>query len=258
MRKLLLVLLALGAVSAFGQNAFDGTWKLNTQNMDYQGKQTYLLQGGVWHCDTCDPKITIKADGKFHPVSGSPYTDSESVTVVNDHSVKEVDRAKGKENGTATRTVSDDGNTLTTEWTSVSEAGQESHGKYSSTRVGEAPAGVNKVSGTWHPDKVEDASAGATTFTYRVTGDEITMTDPTGDSYTAKCDGKDYPYKGDPGTTSVSLKKIDENTIEETDKRNGKVIGVSTMTIAPDGKTMKMVVDDKVHNATMNMTAERQ
>lgn len=258
MRRLAFVLLALGAVQAFGQAAFDGTWKLNTQNLEYKGKETFLLKDGIWHCDTCNPKVAIKADGKFHPLKGSPYVDSRSVTDVNDRTVKVVDRKKGKENAAATRTVSEDGNTLTTEWSSTSENGQELHGKFTSARVGEVPAGVNKVSGTWHPDKVEDASQNGLTFTYKVTADGITMTDPTGDSYTAKCDGKDYPYKGDPGTTSVSLKKIDENTIEETDKRNGKVIAVQTMTIAPDGKTMKLVVEDKLHNATMNMTAEKQ
>ena len=62
------------------------------------------------------------------------------------------------------------------------------------------------------------------TVTYRVSDDDLTMTDQVGDSYTAKFDGKDYPYKGDPGVTTVSLKKIDANTIEETDKLNGKVI----------------------------------
>ena len=62
------------------------------------------------------------------------------------------------------------------------------------------------------------------TVTYRVSEDDLTMTDQVGDSYTAKFDGKDYPYKGDPGVTTVSLKKIDANTIEETDKLNGKVI----------------------------------
>src|SRR6516225_820611 len=30
------------------------------------------------------------------------------------------------------------------------------------------------------------------------------------------------PYKGDPGTTSVSVKKISDHALEETDKRDGK------------------------------------
>ena len=258
MKKLLVVLLALGPISVFGQSAFNGTWKLNTQDMEYKGKETFLLKDGVWRCDTCRPKVVMKADGKFHPLSGSPYADNRSETIVNDCTIKQVDKKGGKENATVTRTASEDGNMLTTEWTAISESGQETHGKFSSTRVGAAPAGLNKVSGTWHPDKVEDASAGVTTVTYTVTADGITMSDPTGDSYTAKFDGKDYPYKGDPGTTSVSLKKIDDNTIEETDKRNGKVIGVSTMTVGADGKTMKLVVEDKLHDSTTKMTAEKQ
>jgi hypothetical protein len=258
MRRLAFALLALGSLQAFGQAAFDGTWKLNTQNLEYKGKETFLLKGGIWHCDSCNPKVEMKADGKFHPLKGSPYVDSRSVAAVNDHTVKVVDKKKGKQTAAVTRTASEDGSTLTTEWSSVSDNGAETHGKFTSTRVGDAPAGANKVSGTWHPEKIEDASQNGLTFTYKVTADGITMTDLMGDSYTAKCDEKDYPFKGDPGTTSVSLKKIDDNTIEETDKRDGKVISISTMTVAPDGKTMKLVVEDKLHDSTENMTAEKQ
>ena len=84
------------------------------------------------------------------------------------------------------------------------------------------------------------------------------MSDQAGDSYTAKFDGKDYPYKGDPGTTSVSLKKIDANTIEETYKRNGKVIIVNRMTVAPDGKTLSANFEDKLRSVTFKSTAEKQ
>jgi hypothetical protein len=84
------------------------------------------------------------------------------------------------------------------------------------------------------------------------------MSDKTGDSYTAKLDGKDYPYKGDPGLTSVSLKKIDANTIEETDKRKGKPIYVSRMTVSADGKTMQIDNEDKLHNTSQKWTAQKQ
>ena len=68
---------------------------------------------------------------------------------------------------------------------------------------------------------------------------------------------KDVPYVGDPGTTSVSLKRIGDS-IEETDKRDGKVISVSKMTVAPDGKTMTVVVADKLHGSTATYVAEKQ
>ena len=75
---------------------------------------------------------------------------------------------------------------------------------------------------------------------------------------TAKLDGKDYPAKGDPGTTSVSLRKVDANTIEETGKRNGKVIGISRMTVQPDGKTMKVEYQDELTGDSMTYMAKKQ
>jgi hypothetical protein len=35
-------------------------------------------------------------------------------------------------------------------------------------------------------------------------------------------DGKDYAVKGDPGGSVVSLKRVDDHTIVETTKRDGK------------------------------------
>jgi hypothetical protein len=53
------------------------------------------------------------------------------------------------------------------------------------------------------------------------------------------------------------VKKIDETTIEETDKRKGKVIAVSRMTVDPDGKSMKITVEDKLRNVTISWTADK-
>jgi len=41
-------------------------------------------------------------------------------------------------------------------------------------------------------------------------GGTLNMTTPTGQSYTAKLDGMEVPYVGDPGITTVSLKRIGE------------------------------------------------
>lgn len=256
--KRLLVFLTLGAISAFGQSAFDGTWRLNTDSAQIKGNDKFSLQNGMYRCETCVPKIAVKADGREHKVTGSPYEDMIKVSEPNDHSVEVTTIKDGKTVGGSKLTVSDDGKTLTTEWSFVSESGKEGSGKYNSERVGDAPAGANKISGEWHANKIEGASDSVSTVTYKVTGDSVSMSDPTGDSYTAKLDGKDYPYKGDPGTTNVSLKKIDDNTIEETDKRKSKVITVARMTVDADGKTMKIHVDDKLHSTVVDWTASKQ
>ena len=55
--------------------------------------------------------------------------------------------------------------------------------------------------------------------------------------WTAKFDGKDYTVKGDPDRDTVSLKKIYDNTIEVTNKKNGKVTNTMKIVVAKDGKS---------------------
>jgi hypothetical protein len=256
--KGLLAVVLLAPAMLFAQSSFDGTWRVNMQSGQFAGNDIFSLQGGLYRCDTCVPKIQVKADGQDQKVSGSPYYDTTNVKAVDDHTVEIATKKDGKPAGTTKMSTSEDGNTLTTEWSFVTDNGQQGSGKSTSKRVGAAPAGANKISGVWQTEKVDSASDNVMTVTYKATEDGLSMTDPLGDSYTAKFDGKDYPYKGDPGTTSVSLKKIDANTIEETDKRDGKVISVTRITVAPDGKTMTLNFDDKLHNSNAKWTAQKQ
>ena len=61
----------------------------------------------------------------------------------------------------------------------------------------------------------------------------------TGSEYTANFDGKEVPIKGTANTnTTVSLKRINANTVERTDRVGGKVTVVITRTLSADGKTL--------------------
>jgi len=125
------------------------------------------------------------------------------------------------------------------------------------SRVGKALAGANGTSGSWRASKSKVSENGVTT-TYKLSGDELSMSTPTGESYAAKLDGKDYPFKGTYTYDSVSLKRISARTIEETDKRGGKVIEVSKMTVAPDGKKMTVVVTYVPTGRVSTYVAEKQ
>ena len=70
--------------------------------------------------------------------------------------------------------------------------------------------------------------------------------------------GPDAPMKGDPGVTSVSLKMRGKDTLEETDKRDGKIIGVFRITLAADGKSAKASFEDKLENRTMEFDVTKQ
>jgi len=56
--------------------------------------------------------------------------------------------------------------------------------------------------------------------------------------YSAKFDGKDYPATGaGDGSNTVSVKRIDANTVETTNKKNGQVTTRIRSVVSEDGKT---------------------
>src|SRR5215472_10355930 len=60
---------------------------------------------------------------------------------------------------------------------------------------------------------------------------------PTHIQYDAKFDGKDYPATGLPYGDTVSVKRIDANTIQATIKKGGEVVMTVTSKVSTDGKT---------------------
>ena len=257
--KKLLFLLLLVPVLGWAQSPFDGTWKIDLNKSKLPKKpDEYLLKDGMYECKSCKPEIKLKADGQFQPLSGNPYADMGKVTVIDNRHVDSEWQKAGKLTVTTKRSVSEDGNTLTVAWTNYTNpAGGPVSGTDTKTRVGKAPAGANAISGSWREEKADVANADALIFTYKTGGDSLSMTTPTGQSYDAKLDGKQVPYVGDPGTTTVSLKRIGD-AIEETDYRDGKAISVGKMTVAPDGKTMTIEVDDKLNGTKATYVALKQ
>jgi hypothetical protein len=68
----------------------------------------------------------------------------------------------------------------------------------------------------------------------------------------------DAPYKGDPDTKGVALKRIDKNTIEETTKLNGEVVSLTRMAVGSDGKSMTVPVQDAQDGTTNQFTILKQ
>ena len=60
-------------------------------------------------------------------------------------------------------------------------------------------------------------------------------------------------------TIAISLKRIDKNIIEETDKRDGIVVDISRMTVSSDGKKMQLSTStNTLTNRTSIYIAEKQ
>ncbi len=263
--KKFLILVPLGALFlpnlASAQSAFDGTWKIDMNNVDFSKKpDVYLLQNGMYACKTCTPPYKIKADGSDQAVTGHPYFDTVAIKVVSDHELQETDKKGGKTVATSSTVISGDGKMATFTFTDSSDTngGPPVTGKGESIRVMKGPTGSHALSGSWRTTKIESMSDNATTWSYKVAGDSITMTARTGQTYTAKLDGSDAPMKGDPGVSSVSVKMMGKNTLQETDKRDGKIISVMTLTASADGKTAKASILDKLSNRTTAFKVVKQ
>lgn len=253
------LLVALLAAAVMAQSPFDGTWKINLGAVPLPTKPTvWLLQDGIYHCKSCVPAIEVKADGRDQHVTGQPY-DTLSVRIVDDRTIDEIEKKNGKTVSAEEFTVSPDGSSVTDDYPRGSDTNTlPVIAKVVMTRIAKGPMGSHAISGSWQTSKIENVADQWLLFTLKVEGDSLEFSRPTGQSYAAKLDGTDALVNGDPDSNSVSVKRINENTIEETDKRDGKVLNISRMTVAPDGKTMTIVNNDAVARTISHLTARKQ
>jgi hypothetical protein len=259
MKTLVLAVVLLLPTAASAQSPFDGTWKVDVESAKFPEKPDQIvLADGRYSCSTCVPAREVKADGTDQKVSGSPYFDTLAVRVVDERSAQLTYKQAGQVTQEGTSTVSADGTEVVDKIVSYPPEGKPVEFTARRERVAKGPAGSHALSGSWRMKKVDQVSESALTFTYKSTPDGLSMTTPTGESYDAKFDGKDYPIKGDRGGSTVSLARVDDRTIEETTKREGKVVGVSRVTVAPDGSTLTMIYEDKQRGTKTSVTAKKQ
>lgn len=243
------------------QSAFDGTWKINMNKVQFSKKPSvYLLQNGVWHCKSCVPPIIMKADGKDHPIPDPPAcAETASVKVIDARTILITDKAKdGKVTATTKGTVSPGGKTLTFESIGTCNAkGETLTDREVEQRVAEGPAGAHAISGSWQTVKAAE-SADEGTQTIKVVGDSITDSYSTGESFTAKFGGPSVLIQGDPDHETVAVRLISKNTLEMIYRLNGKLVTRDRETVSPGGNTITIVTTDMTHNRTDTVVAEKQ
>jgi hypothetical protein len=68
----------------------------------------------------------------------------------------------------------------------------------------------------------------------------------------------EYPVHGDPGNTTVKVKKLNDHTVEEIDSRRGKVTDEIHLAAASDGKSIEVTDNDVVHHQITTFTLDKQ
>lgn len=254
----ILVVAALSPARSAAQSPFDGTWRIILSQSRFSPKPIVIfLSGGWYHCTSCNPQIDVRANGADQPVLGQAF-DTISVREISAKSIQIVTK---KSNGVMTEqtsTASNDGRTLT-----VKSAMHPAGGgpviltEITACRVGFAPAGINPASGSWRIARIS-RSENAMLISYRLNGDEVTVTHPTGETFTARFDGSDYPVRNARSYSTVSLRRIDKNTIQQTGKRDDMIVAVTKMIVSADGKRMTIVDNSPLTDRTSTYIAVKQ
>ena len=251
----LLIATLLLATLALAGTGFDGTWKTNIESLKTTGKpMALLLAGGEYTCVFCNPPYTVKADGADHKVNGQAYFDTVRVKVTGPNSAEIVLKQGSKEVVRFSDTVSPDGTTLTSKVTNHVGAQTETD-ELTAKRVAVGPPDSHPLSGSWLEQQHLAGEQAPVQYHMTAEGFEMRWN---GHSYDAKFDGKEYPVVGDSGKTTVSLKWIDDATVEETDHRRGRIVDEIRLALAKDGNTITVIDKDIAHGQTITYTLEKQ
>ena len=240
-RILSFILIICWTVSAFSapNDLFVGKWKVNSSQSTLADQMTIQAVGENKYSlifSGTGGTETVAADGTDQPgLNGSTL----SITVEEPDAWKIVRKKEGRIILTARWKLSKDGKTLTDAFTAHRPDGSSS----TINMVYRRAAGNSGIPGTW---ETTDAKLDAV---YEL---EIRPYDSDGLSFVSdsappkniKFDGKEHldPATGaSPGVASLGH-RIDERSLEFTNKIKGKIVQTRQMTLSPDLKTLTIVL----------------
>jgi len=231
------------------QSPFDGTWKFK---LPKPRPNRVLLRNGILRISNLG--INIRADGSDQPVQVLQSHDTMAVKIVDDRTTVTTYKKNGNVVAVQTDAVSSDGKTLTRELTYPDTGKQPDTPKLTFSRSGTLPSGSHAVSGTW----IQQIPP-SYTITYKSSPDGLTMLTPTGEPATdAKFDGKDYPVKSGIVGRTISLTKVNDRSIDQTTKINGKIVQVDHLTVSVDGNTLIIKSEIMETGETFTQTGIKQ
>jgi hypothetical protein len=255
MLRLLFLPLLLAGVSA-GQSLFDGSWVNKVGERLPHEPLSYSLDDQTFRCSCAIGGIEIKPDGYDQKTSETDYWDSLNVQAVDAHTVLLIAKKAGRTMFTEVDSVSQDGNTLTQMVKDTTE-GETVTIQTQSHRIKAGPVGSHTISGTWKAFKA-NRSLNGSLIKYTCTKNSFSAESPLGERYTARFDGNFYPVEDDPGHTMVSAKRLDARTVELTSKRNGRIVSVSRLSVAPDGNQIHAVFENAESGGKTTFDLEKQ
>ena len=238
-RLIALAALSVGAAAAAPDpdTLFSGRWRIDTTTITGMTKPTlFRVRDGHFSRDR-DPGVL--ANGQFHPVSSDGYVDEQSITIENDHLVKEIDKIRGKVVYTVDYEISPDGNTLTWRIANyTSPDGKAALGETVQRRIGPVKIGEHLLSGMWK--RVGVTADPRSDWILKLDGNRFSFRKPGGTGYDAIIGGAPVKLDGDSSGVRAQITRPRPDLIVETDlSAKGTVDDTLAMQLMPDGKTLQ-------------------
>lgn len=256
---LLAACLLTGALWA-ANDSFVGKWKLNPSKSKFSDQVKVEAAGpdryAITFVEADIPRgvtDTVVANGKDQP---AVFGTTLSVTRGKPNTWKVVRKSHGRVLLMAIWKLSEDGNTLSDAFTAYQPNGATSTINY----VFRRRAGRSGFVGTWQ-SKSEKVESGFEIQIQPYQGDGFSFITPAvNESQNVKLDGRDYPDAGAnvrPGSES-SGRRMNERTVELTDKVKGKVIDRQQFELSPDSETLTVTVRPMGQSAPNILVFERE
>ncbi|MGA8026227.1 MAG: hypothetical protein WB992_03720 [Bryobacteraceae bacterium] len=239
--RLLLAACLVGSTLWAASDAFVGKWKLNPSQSKLTDVMKVEAAGGNRYAFSFSPGAieTVVADGSDQPVL---YGTTLAVTIEGPDTWKVVRKKQGRTLVTGIWKLSEDGTTLTDAFT----ANQPDGSTFTVSYVYKRTAGSSGFPGTW--ESVSEKVGSDSVFELQIRsyeGDGLSFINPAQKSTrNMKFDGKDYPRLGQnvASGSASSGRRVNERSLEMTDKIEGKVTDTQQIELSPDLKTLTMAV----------------
>jgi hypothetical protein len=250
---LLVACLATGTLRA-ANGPFVGDWKLNPSRSKLTDQmKVQSIAANKYAFDFGGGAETIAVDGTDQPGN---FGTTLSVSTEGPDSWKVVRKKEGRILITATWKLSKDGNTLTDDFTAIQPNGSPFNMKYVYKRM----AGTSGFAGTWESTS-ETMNSVYVLQVRPYEGDGLSFIDTSQEQTTnVKFNGKDYPNVGPnvaPGSVS-SIRRVNQNTLEMTDKISGKIADTQQIELSSDLKTLTITVHTASRSQPNILVFERQ
>ncbi|MBA2933435.1 hypothetical protein HZF05_04925 [Sphingomonas sp. CGMCC 1.13654] len=223
-------------------SAFNGTWIMDLDSVDGpRAPHSFALRAGVFsRGDPAD--FVVKADGVFHRQPSDGYVDSVAISVRNSRHVRELDRFRGRIVYSVDYTVSADRRALNEV---VTDFGKPDRGPVPTRifyhRIDGPRAGAHALDGRWQEITTKTTQA---RLTERITlhGSRLGVLGFGGSGFDAIVGGPPVPIRGDRASARITVTMPDDHMIVEQMSAEGTTTLTKTMTVLPDGKTIRVAV----------------